>query len=216
MKTLTENSQGGEDSAKPNLPKPMLQKLTVTDNVEHFLSTFERIATQQEWPKQVWATQLAGLLSGKALAAYAALTPGDAALYDKVREAILRRYEINKETYHQRFRLDRKRGDESYREYAGRLRDHFQQWVASQRISLEELISIELFLLSVPDDLRIWLRERKPESLQQAATLADDYMLARKADKSFSFSRPAPPLVSSGNRTRQQEEAIATNQGQHQ
>ena len=41
-------------------------------------------------------------------------------------------------------------------------------------------------------------------------------MLARKADKRFSSSRPAPPLVSSGNRTRQQEEAIATNQGQPQ
>ena len=107
MKTFTESRQGGEDSAKLNLPKPMLQKLTVTDNVEHFLSTFERIAMQQECPKQVWATQLAGLLSGKA---YAALTPGDAALYDEVKEAILRTYEINKETYCQRFRQNHKRG----------------------------------------------------------------------------------------------------------
>ena len=106
MKTLTESRQGGEDSAKFNLPKPLLQKLTVTDNVEHFLSTFERIAIQQEWPKQVWATQLAVLLSGKALAPYVALTPGDAVLYDKVKEAILRRYEINEETYRQQFRQD--------------------------------------------------------------------------------------------------------------
>jgi len=37
--------------------------------VEHFLATFERIATQQKWPKEVWATQVAGLLSGKAMAA---------------------------------------------------------------------------------------------------------------------------------------------------
>ena len=53
---------------------------------------------------------------------------------------------------------------------------------------MEELVSIEQFLLSVPDDLRVWLRERKPESLHKAATLADDYVLARKTS-----SRPAPP-----------------------
>ena len=58
---------------------------------------------QQEWAKQVWVTQLLKLLSGKAMAVYAALTFGDAVLYDKVKEAILR-YKINKETYHRQFR----------------------------------------------------------------------------------------------------------------
>ena len=59
-------------------------QLMMTDNVEHFLSTFKRIAMQQEWPKQIWVSQLAGLLSSKSLAAYATLTPGDTALHDKV------------------------------------------------------------------------------------------------------------------------------------
>jgi len=38
---------------------------------------------------------MARLHSGKAMAAYAALTPEDAIQYDKVKEAILRRYEVN-------------------------------------------------------------------------------------------------------------------------
>ena len=42
-----------KDSSKVKLPKPTLQKLTSTDNVEHFLATFERIAAQQKWPKDV-------------------------------------------------------------------------------------------------------------------------------------------------------------------
>ena len=118
MKALKDTQPKEEmgDPAKAKLPKPTLQKLTATDNVEHFLATFERIATQQKWPKEVWATQVAGLLSGKAMAAYAALTPEDAIQYEKVKEAILRRYEINEETYRQRFRQDRKKGEESYRE----------------------------------------------------------------------------------------------------
>ena len=57
-----------------------------TDNVEHFLLTFERTAAQQKWLKKLWATQVAGLLSGKAMTAYAALTPEDTAVYDRVND----------------------------------------------------------------------------------------------------------------------------------
>lgn len=55
MRTLKERG-GAEtgDSLKTKIPKPTLQKLTPTDNVEHFLATFERIAVQQKWPKDVW------------------------------------------------------------------------------------------------------------------------------------------------------------------
>lgn len=64
-------------------------KLTVTDNAEHFLSTFKRIATQQKFPEEAWVTQLARLLTGKA---YTAFTFEDALLYGKVKEAILMSY----------------------------------------------------------------------------------------------------------------------------
>ena len=151
---------------------------------------------QQKWSKEVWATQVAGILSGKAMAAYAALTPDDATDYDKAKEAILRRYEINEETYRQRFRQDRKKGEESYREYADRLNDHFKRWVASQSIALEELVTIEQFLVGVPEDLRIWLREKKPNSLRQAATLADDYALAIRSSQKSNPSKPMLPPVS--------------------
>ena len=157
--------------------------------------------------KEVWATQVAGLLSGKAMAAYAALTQDDAIVYDKVKEAILRRYEINEETYRQRFRQDRKRGEESYREYADRLGDHFTRWVSSQSVPLKELVMLEQFIAGVPEDLQIWLRERKPESLRQAAALADDYALARtKSGHKIIYK----------NSTRLQEGAAVSDQGQPQ
>ena len=93
---------------------------------------------------------VAGLLTGKTIAAYAALAP---VVCEKVKEAILRRYKISEETYRQRFRQDRKKGEESYREYADRLGDHFIRWTASQSIPLEELIMLEQFLAGVPEDL---------------------------------------------------------------
>ena len=50
------------------------------DDIEDFLSTFERVAVQQGWPQDVWAVQLAelaGLLSRKAMAAYTSLREGE-------------------------------------------------------------------------------------------------------------------------------------------
>ena len=43
-------------------PKPTLQKLSKEDDIESYLDMFERVAGQQGWPKELWATQLAGLL----------------------------------------------------------------------------------------------------------------------------------------------------------
>jgi len=62
---------------------------------------------------------------------------------DKVKKAKLRRYEIDEETYCQQFRQERKKGEESYREYADRLNDYFKRWVNSQPNTLEELMTIE-------------------------------------------------------------------------
>ena len=201
MKALKDGSQkeGSEDSSEVKLPKPTLQILTPTDNVKHFLATFEGIAAQQKWPKEVWAMQVTGLLTGKGMAAYAALTPEDAIVYEKVKEVILRKYEISEETYCQQFRQDRKKGEESYQEYADRLGDHFIRWTASQSIPLEELIMLEQFLAGVPEDHRIWFRERKPTSLRQAATLADDHVLAQRGCQRNSGRPVLPPTSSTGN-----------------
>ena len=75
-------TEEGDKKATVRLPKPTLQKLGPEDDIEHFLATFERIAKQQGWPVEMWPTQLAGLLTGKAMAAYASLTSESAASYN--------------------------------------------------------------------------------------------------------------------------------------
>ena len=60
----------------------------------------------------------------------------------------------------------------------------------------------------MPEDLQIWLRERKLTLLRQAATLANDYALARTK----SGNKP----ITYTNATRQQENAAVSDQGQLQ
>ena len=107
---------------KPKLPKPTLQKLDPSDDIEHYIAMFERIAQQQKWSEDLWTTQLAGLLTGKAMTAYASMDQEEAESYAKVNQAILQRYEVNEETHRQRFCQDhRRRKDETYRKLSNRL-----------------------------------------------------------------------------------------------
>ena len=193
--------KGEEAAAKPKIPKPTMQKLGDKDDIEHFLATFERIATQQGWPKEVWAMQLAGLLTGKALAAYAAGGSEESTDYEKVKTAILHRYEVNDETRRQRFRQGMKRPEESYRAWVCRTTDYFDRWMKDQKLTVREVVIMEQILLGVPEEMVVWLKERKPESLEQLGKLADDYVLARKSEGVRSPRPTAPGFykVEAGN-----------------
>ena len=160
-----------EERATARLPKPTLQKLGPDDDVEHFLATIERIMQQQGWSDEVWATQLAGLLTGRALAAYTRLNIVSAARYEEVKKAVLHCYDINEETHHRHFQTDWKSPEESFQNWGDRLRDHFDHWTKDQKMSLAELMVLDQFLGGVPEDLRVWLKERKPESLQRIPTI---------------------------------------------
>ena len=65
---------------------------------------------------------------------------------------------------------------------------------------------------SLPEDLRIWLRERKPTSLWQAATLADHYALARR--RSQRSQNPNKPTLSTVSTVRPQETSATNLSGQ--
>ena len=103
------------------LPKPVLQKFIEKDNVESYLEMFERVAAQQEWPKETWDTQLVGLLSGDALDSYSSLAPASAKNYDLVKAAILKLYDVSAETYRQRFRTETLKPTESCMNFALRI-----------------------------------------------------------------------------------------------
>lgn len=57
-----------------------------------------------EVPKDLWAVRLAPQLTGKAQHAYAAMRADNAMDYWILEEAILKRYDISKDSYKQKFR----------------------------------------------------------------------------------------------------------------
>ena len=96
-------SERDEKVAKRDPDPVKLTRLSDTDDIESYLTTFERVMKAHGIEAARWPYKLAPQLTGKAQQAYAALDPDDAESYASVKAAILRRYNINDETYRKRF-----------------------------------------------------------------------------------------------------------------
>ena len=109
--------------------------------------------------------------------------------YQEVKKAILRWYDIGDETYRQRFRTARRKDNEAYVELATRLLDLAKKWLTDSDTAdkmIEKLV-LEQLLDIAPYDLRVWLCERKPKTVTEAGSLADDFMSARRRKR---FDQP--------------------------
>ena len=62
--------------------------------MDSYLSRFEKNATANEWKKSVWAAYLSALLKGRALDVYDRLSVDDAADYEKLKEALLKNFDM--------------------------------------------------------------------------------------------------------------------------
>ena len=150
-----------------------------------------------------WAFKLAPQLTGRAQQAYAALDPSDAECYTTVKAAILRRYNINDEMYRQRFRSFRYKPGKTPTEMAKRLTDLAGRWFKDCDTveKVKDAAVKEQLLATLPYDVRMWVKERKPKTTGDAAQLAEDYFQARPAGTSPQTERvPTDPCPRCGER----------------
>ena len=114
-------------------------------------------------PEDKWSLTLAPQLAGKAQQAYTVMDGELTVDYGEVKAAILCRYDINKETHHQKFHSIRKGVEESYVDFVVRLRDLASKWLrgCETREKIVEKIVMEQFIEGLPPAPKISLREKK-------------------------------------------------------
>ena len=157
-----------------------LTRLTEQDDIEAYLLTFARMMQAHEIERTRWAYRLAPQLTGKAQQAYAALSVDGSVDYDTLKEAILRRYNINEETYRRQFRSAQLKKGETPRDLFTRLQDLAKKWGRECKTvdELFDLIIKEQLLNCLAEDVRVWVRERKPKDSNEAGQLAEDFLQA--------------------------------------
>ena len=154
------------------------------EGVEKYFPHFEKLALSMEWPREKWASLVQGKLVGKARDAYLAMSMNDVCDYDKVKKAVLKAYELVPEAYRQRFRGARKQETQTHSEFAKQKEQLFDRWSSSLQVEnfaqLREMILLEEFKRTVRQDVRLHLEEQRVETLDEAARIADDYVLTHK------------------------------------
>ena len=85
--------------------KYKLPKFSEGEDIEVFLTSFEKLAISYKWVNSEWAIRLVPQLTGKALEAYSTMSSVDSNDFIKVKQAILERYGLNALAYREKFRL---------------------------------------------------------------------------------------------------------------
>ncbi|CAI5682996.1 unnamed protein product [Oreochromis niloticus] len=168
--------------------------------VDSYFDSFERIATALHWPRDSWAILLQCKLAGKAQEVCSSLSAEDSLDYDKLKSAILLAYELVPEAYRQRFRGLKRGQGQSYLDFAREKGVLFDRWCAACKAtdlaSIRELMLIEEFKNCIAERIAVYINEQKVSSLQQAATLADEFALVHKTSVSRYDRRDAPVKAS--------------------
>ena len=171
-------------------------------SVDKYFPQFEKIAANLKWPREFWPTLLQSVLIGKAAEVYSALSLAESSDYDKVKDTILKAYQLVPEAYRQRFRKYKKFENQTYVEFAREKEDLFDQWFRSKKIpdsydNLRQLILIEEFKECVHQDLRSHLEDKNVKTLEEAAVLSDTYTLTHK--KNFLSKTQSSSVVKSSD-----------------
>ena len=153
--------------------------------VDKYFLHFEKSAENLKWPKEHWTLLLQSVLIGKAREIYTQLSLEQSSDYDKVKELILKAYELVPEAYRQKFRNCRKENDQTHVEFASTKEQLFDRWCSSRKIGydypkLRQLLLVEEFKRCINSDVMSFLDEKEVETLEKAARLADDYTLTHK------------------------------------
>ncbi|CAB4001498.1 Transposon Ty3-I Gag-Pol poly, partial [Paramuricea clavata] len=153
--------------------------------VDKYFLHFEKVAKNCNWPKESWTMLLQSVLLGKAREIFSQLTVEDSGEYDTVKRLILKGYELVPEAYRQKFHILGKSSNKTFVEFAQEKAQLFDRWCTSENVEnkydrLRELILIEEFTNCLSNDVRTFVTDKKPETLSDAACLADNFLLTHK------------------------------------
>ncbi|XP_075782221.1 zinc finger protein with KRAB and SCAN domains 1-like [Pelodiscus sinensis] len=165
------------------LERLVVAQLKDMGDIDGFLSSFERACGLQWVPPADWLQELIPALNQEAdgvLSQLEDLQPGD---YNRVKEALLHKFGLTPEMYRKKFRGVQKGPRETYVDLASHLAQYGRKRVSGVGAQTAEellmLVMMEQFYEVCPPKLRLWLKDRRPETPQEAGRLADEFTESR-------------------------------------
>ena len=192
---LRGNRQQDQQNERNNTKTPKLPSFVEgKDKIYNFIQLFERYARANGWAEENWAISLGALLTGKALEAYTRLSEEDAANYLALKNALLKRYNLTTEGYHEKFRKCKPETEECVDQFIFRIKTYLEKWVELSEVEatfegVKKLMIKEQVIEACPRDLSIYLQERDPRTLVELSKIAEQYLKARATQTKFFIGR---------------------------
>ena len=154
------------------------------DKMDSYWSRFEKYATANKWDKNVWAAYFSALLKGRALDVYDRLSTEDAADYDKLKDALLKNFDMTERGFRKKIRYSRPERSETFIQFSSRLCCYLNKWLTMAKVekSFEavcDFMARDQFLEACSRELFVHLRPKAFENLDAMAKEADLFAEAR-------------------------------------
>ncbi|GFO18190.1 reticulocyte-binding protein 2 homolog a [Plakobranchus ocellatus] len=183
--TKNEPDGGGARSSDAGAKHPKLPNFqNGRDDLDIWLTRFERFAESNGWSRKKWSSSLCALLNGRALDCYGRLSAEQAKDYDKVKEALMKKYDLTEDGYRRKFRTCKPAKGESPDMFVVRIVTYLDRWIELSKADksyekLKDLIMPAQFMDACPEDLATSLREKDLPTLERVAKEADLFLKAR-------------------------------------
>ncbi|GFN90483.1 retroviral-like aspartic protease 1 [Plakobranchus ocellatus] len=153
------------------------------DDLDIWLTRFERFAESNGWSREKWSSSLCALLTGRALDCYWRLSAEQAKDYDKVKEALMKRYDLTEDGC-RKFRTCKPAEGESPDLFIVRIVTCLDRWIELSKTDklyekLKDSIVREQFMDACPEDLATSLREKDLPTVERVAKEAVLFLKAR-------------------------------------
>ncbi|KAM9305662.1 uncharacterized protein PAF06_014251 [Gastrophryne carolinensis] len=177
LASVTERAPGVADATQASIrASHFLQKMTTADDVEAYLTTFERTAERECWPKEQWAGLLAPFLSGEPQKAYFDLETQDAMDYGKLKKEILTRLGVTVSVRAQRVHTWVYSMDKPPRSQMHDLIHLTKKWLQPEVLTgpqMVERVVMDQYLRSLPVTLRKWVSHGDPKDADQMVEMVE-------------------------------------------
>ena len=174
---------GVEKAAHARNPKlPYFEE--TKDKMDSYLSRFEKYAVANKWDRSIWAAYLSALLKGRALEVYDRLSVADANDYEKLKDALLKNFDMTERGFRKKFRNDRPERSETFIQFGSRLRSYLDKWINMAKIentfeAICDFMARDQFLESCSRELYVHLKSKTFKNLDEMAKEADLFAEAR-------------------------------------
>ena len=167
-------STASSATTSPKLPSFIGEK----DELDSYLLCFERHAENASLEKDTWAIKLSVLLTERAKDVFTRVSDADPSDYDKLKKALLKRYNYTEDGYRKRFREATPETEETPDQFVIRLKNYLAKRLELSGTSpanfdaVVDLIVKEQFINACSEDLAMYLLERGPKGLVELTTCA--------------------------------------------